>query len=517
MKFLLSLSIARRTSLAMGLFMAALVVVALLAIAKFKALSETVNELASSQVERIELSQRWDANIREAVARWHTLSLAPDPALFEQVKEVTLAISTDTTRVQKRFLEIESSEKGKALGRELGEARTLWLSQRDAVRRAIEGGDADAARALGAGSFAKVSKDYLAVSARHADYQIERARIEGEAAHRQAERQLAMLLAVTVGCLMAGVLITVVFVRSLMAPIREAVQVAERIADGDLTAPIQVRGQDEMSRMLVAMQTMQQRLRELIGSIDQSANGLVVAAREIAQGNTDLSERTERTASSLQQAASAMEQISGTVGQTAASARAANDMAAQAGEAARSGGEAVVAVVRTMGEITDASRRMADIIGVIDGIAFQTNILALNAAVEAARAGEQGRGFAVVASEVRALAKRSADSSREIRALIQQSNGKVEDGARLVEGAGRSMEELVSRVSRVSEVIREISIATDEQSQGLAQINGTVSELDRMTQQNAALVEQSAAGATAMGQQVRELTAQTSRFRIAAA
>jgi methyl-accepting chemotaxis protein len=515
MRFLLSLSIARRTALVLGLLMASMVVITLLALTKYQALTQSIKALTGEQVERIELSQRWDANIREAVARWHTLALAPDPTLFAQVKDVTLRISADTTRVQKRFTEIENSDQGKALGKELGEVRTRWLAQRDAVRKAIEGGDADAARQLGNGSFDKVSQEYLAVSARHAAYQIERARQEGAEQQAQAQSQLMTMVGVAALCLMGGLALGVVFVRTLMRPIDEAVQVAERIASGDLTAPVHVNGNDEMARMLTAMRTMQARLSELIGNIGNSAQSLVVASGEIAQGNNDLSERTERTASSLQQAASAMEEIVGTVGQTAASTRTAKEMAEEAGSAARSGGQVVTAVVRTMSEISEASRRIGDIVGTIDSLAFQTNILALNAAVEAARAGEQGRGFAVVAAEVRALAKRSADASREIRLLIQQSTGKVEDGARLVEDAGRTMEDLVSRVARVGEVIREISVATEEQSQGLAAINGTVAELDRMTQQNAALVEQSAAAASAMGQQAQDLSVQTGRFRIA--
>lgn len=516
MHWLTSLSIARRTALVIGLLLAAMVAVTLLALNKYRGLSASMAELTGSQVERIELSQRWDANIREAVARWHTLSLSPDPALFAQVKDVTLQISTDTTRVQKRFAEIESSEEGLRLGKELGEARSRWLAERDAVRQALEAGDMDAARALGNGRFDQVSRAYLEVSARHAAYQIERTRKDGAAEQAHAQQQLQLLFSITAVCVVAGAVLGVGFARSLTRPIDAAVQVAERIAEGDLTANIQVIGRDEMSRMLVAMQAMQSQLRDLIGNIGRGAQGLALASGEIAQGNQDLSERTERTASSLQQAASAMEQIAGTVSQTAASSRTASDIALQAGEAARSGGEVVFGVVQTMGEISEASRRIGDIVGTIDSLAFQTNILALNAAVEAARAGEQGRGFAVVAAEVRALARRSADASREIRALIQHSTGKVEDGSRLVKDAGRTMEDLVARVARVSEVIREISVATAEQSQGLAQVNGTVAELDRMTQQNAALVEQSAAAASAMGHQAQELSAQTARFRIAA-
>jgi methyl-accepting chemotaxis protein len=520
MSFLTRLSIHRRTALVMGLLMAAIVAMAVVAVLKFKALGATVQELSQAQAERIQLSQRWDANIREAVARWGAVALAPDASLYTEVKDATLAISTDTTQVQKRFAEIELSEAGKKLGAELGDIRKQWLAERDKVRAAIESGDQEGAKALGRGSFATVSKTYLEVSGRHAAYQMERARLEGEEAAAAARASLLLMMAVAAACLLGGVLLAAAFVRSLVRPIEAALGVAERIAAGDLSqgVPLQpgAAGRDELARLLSAMQGMQSELRQLIGRIGSSAEGMALASSEIANGNADLSQRTERTAGSLQETASAMEKLTGSVGDTARSAGSAKGLADEAGQAARVGGEVVSAVVTTMGEISESSRRIGEIVGTIDSLAFQTNILALNAAVEAARAGEQGRGFAVVASEVRALAQRSAAASREIRGLIEGSTAKVGEGARLVEQAGQAMGQLVTRVNGVAAVIREISDATEAQSQGLAQINGAVAELDRMTQQNAALVEQSAAAAATMGQQARELSAQTQRFRVGA-
>jgi methyl-accepting chemotaxis protein len=262
---------------------------------------------------------------------------------------------------------------------------------------------------------------------------------------------------------------------------------------------------------------MQRELALVVGGIGQAADSIRTASSEIASGNLDLSSRTEQTAGSLQQTASAMEQLTGTVRQTADSARTANRLAESASEVAQRGGSVVAQVVTTMDEINTSSKKIADIIGTIDGIAFQTNILALNAAVEAARAGEQGRGFAVVASEVRSLAQRSADAAREIKGLIGTSVDKVESGSRLVAEAGQTMGEIVASVRRVTDIIAEISAATAEQSGGIAQVNDAVAKLDQATQQNAALVEEGAAAADSLQGQATRLTEVVSRFHLGAA
>ncbi len=508
------LSIARRTTLVLGFMMASILVVSGLSVAKFNAVSAQINELAEKQVERISLSQRWDANIREAVARWTSVALAPDAALFNATKEKALAISTDTTRVQKRFAEIESSPQGLELSKELGAARTLWLAERDKVRAAIEAGDQAGAVALGNNSFAKVSDSYLAVSARHAEYQIERAKTYEAEAIADARFHLFWLMAVTLFCLVSAIVLGVAFARSLVRPLEYAVRVADRIAAGDLTETIQAHGRDEAARMLTSLHGMQGRLRDVVGQISETTGSIGTASAEIASGNQDLSSRTEQAASNLQQAASSLEQLTGTVSQTAESARTANQLAASASVAAERGGAVVAQVVVTMEDINSSSKKIADIIGTIDGIAFQTNILALNAAVEAARAGEQGRGFAVVASEVRSLAQRSAAAAREIKGLIQASVEKVDNGTRLVREAGSTMEDIVGGVRRVTDVIGEISSATSEQSTGLRQVNETVAGLDQMTQQNAALVEESAAAAESLNEQTARLGNMVGAFRL---
>jgi methyl-accepting chemotaxis protein len=280
-----------------------------------------------------------------------------------------------------------------------------------------------------------------------------------------------------------------------------ATAAAEALARFDLTHPIPRGGNDDVGRLLGALDDTQQALQKLIGDVRGAADSIGTASAEIATGNFDLSQRTEQTASNLQNAASSMSELTGTVKQTADAAMTANQLASSAASVAQRGGEAVSQVVATMDQISQSSRKINDIIGTIDGIAFQTNILALNAAVEAARAGEQGRGFAVVAGEVRTLAQRSAEAAKEIKSLISASVERVDSGTQQVQAAGATMAEIVASVQRVTDIIGEISAAAREQSEGIAVVNGSVVQLDQMTQQNAALVEQSAAAAESLREQ----------------
>jgi methyl-accepting chemotaxis protein len=305
------------------------------------------------------------------------------------------------------------------------------------------------------------------------------------------------------------------FVRSTTIPIMELIQHAEAIADGDLARDIRSIGKDELSELAQAMSLMTSSLSKVVAEVRDSSESIATASSEIAQGNADLSSRTESQAGSLQQTASSVEQLTGTVKQNADAARQANQLASAASMDATRGGEVVQKVVATMSGINASSKKISEIISVIDGIAFQTNILALNAAVEAARAGEQGRGFAVVASEVRSLAQRSADAAKEIKTLIGNSVDQVATGSALVNEAGESMEEIVTSVKRVTDIIAEITAATVEQSGGIEQVNTAVGQLDQMTQQNAALVEQSAAAASSLKDQAARLAQTVKQFSIA--
>ena len=338
----------------------------------------------------------------------------------------------------------------------------------------------------------------------------------GLKAAEQAESRLQTALFALGLLLLLPVPAIVWLSRSIVRPIDHAVASLEAVAEGDLSRDIPAGDSAEMGRMMGALRRMQERMRDMIGNIRQTADSIQVASTEVATGNLDLSQRTEQTAGRLQQTASSMEELTATVRQTAESAGTANQLASSASEVAQRGGAVVSQVISTMEEINTSSKRIADIIGTIDGIAFQTNILALNAAVEAARAGEQGRGFAVVASEVRSLAQRSAEAAREIKGLIGNSVDRVESGTRLVADAGSTMTEIVASVQRVTDIIGEISAAAGEQSAGIGNVNVAVTELDQMTQQNAALVEESAAAAESLREQSRQLATVVASFRLAA-
>jgi methyl-accepting chemotaxis protein len=330
---------------------------------------------------------------------------------------------------------------------------------------------------------------------------------------------LVAKLAIGLGTLVAVALALGLFAafavsRSIVRPLAEAQTLATHIANGDLTREVIVSGRDEAARTLQSLQRMTESLRRIVGEVRSSADSIQTASSEVATGNLDLSQRTELTASNLQQAASAIGHLSGNVRHSAESAHTANQLASSAAEVAARGGAVVAQVVSTMDEIQASSKKIADIIGVIDGIAFQTNILALNAAVEAARAGEQGRGFAVVAGEVRSLAQRSAEAAREIKTLIGRSVERVDTGSRLVQDAGSTMTDIVASVKRVCDTISEITAAVTEQSAGIGEVNGTVTQLDQMTQQNAALVEESAAAADSLKEQANKLATAVSSFRI---
>ncbi|MER0204767.1 MAG: HAMP domain-containing protein [Nitrosomonas sp.] len=320
----------------------------------------------------------------------------------------------------------------------------------------------------------------------------------------------AMLLGASLAIILGFLLL-----KSIVVPLDEAIEVAHRVASGDLTSQIVVTStKSSTGRLMQALKEMNDNLVDLVGKVRSGTDQITTASGEIASGNSDLSQRTEEQASSLEETASSMEELTSTVRQNADNARQANQLAAGASEVAMKGGAVVGQVVHTMKSINESSHKIVDIISVIDGIAFQTNILALNAAVEAARAGEQGRGFAVVATEVRTLAQRSAAAAKEIKELISDSVSKVEDGTRLVDEAGATMDEIVGAVKRVTDIMSEISAASQEQSSGIEQVNQAVTQMDEVTQQNAALVEEAAAAAESMQEQAQALTQAVSTFKL---
>ena len=331
----------------------------------------------------------------------------------------------------------------------------------------------------------------------------------------QSGKQLTvMLFVIGTVALAVGGAFAWMMTRSIVHPLQDAVLVARRVAAGELASQVEVSGSDEVSQLLHALRDMNASLQKIVGEVRTGTDSITVASREIATGNVDLSSRTEMQASALQETAGSMAQLTGIVRQNADSAREANRLVINASGTAARGGEVVGQVVGTMGSIKDSSRKIVDIIGVIDGIAFQTNILALNAAVEAARAGEQGRGFAVVAAEVRSLAQRSAGAAKEIKQLIGDSVEKVEAGGMLVDQAGKTMGAIVASVTQVADIMREITAASDEQRAGIEEVNRAIAQMDEMTQQNAALVEQAAAAAQSMQDQAAALEKAVAAFKM---
>ena len=459
----------------------------------------------------------WSRNINSGVRRTMAIAKSSDASLVDLFKEDQAQSTKTSSEMQEKLKALIRSPEEQALFDAVGKARKVYIDARDQIVKLKKDGQAEEADKLFNDVFAPGAKVYLARMEEFLAHQ--RKKIDQTAAGIDASNSSGrlMLLAFGAAMLALGAGAAWQITRSITVPLAAANELAERVADGNLMRSGQgmIARDDEIGRLQTTLRRMRETLAKTIGGIRDSAESIGTASSEIAAGNQDLSARTEKAASSLEQTASAMEELTGTVQHSAASAGQANQLAVSAASVAQRGGEVVAQVVHTMDEINASSRKIADIIGVIDGIAFQTNILALNAAVEAARAGEQGRGFAVVAGEVRSLAGRSADAAKEIKTLIGSSVDRVEAGARLVAEAGKTMDELVGAVQRVKDIMGEITTATAEQSDGIAQVNIAIAQLDQVTQQNAALVEQSTAAAESLREQAIALNGAVGTFQVA--
>ncbi|NKE66174.1 HAMP domain-containing protein [Ramlibacter sp. RBP-2] len=517
-----NIRIGQRLALGFGAVVALLVVVATLGVARMSGMQAQLEHIVHSR------------NVRtEAVAAMHATLLATETAtrnvLLFQDDEAELQKELQRLKeLRQRYVAAQQGLAGllagpgvaaseRALFGRAGEQYALLAPKTQQVA------DLTDAMRLGAAT------DVLLKEVRPLQQQLEgtlgqlaaeeKRLAEADAAASRASYRLAMLLLVglSAAAAVAAAAMAWLVTRGVVRPLAHAVSVARAVASGDLTVEVRVRSRDEAGQMMAALQEMNASLGKVVGGVRRGTETIATAARQIASGNEDLSQRTEQQAASLEETAASMEQLTGTVKQNAENARQADQLARSASEVAGRGGAVVGQVVETMASIDESSRKVADIIGVIEGIAFQTNILALNAAVEAARAGEQGRGFAVVASEVRSLAQRSATAAREIKGLIDDSVGKVGAGTRLVEEAGRTMHDIVGSIRRVADLMGGISAASDEQTRGIEQVNQAIGQMDQVTQQNAALVEQAATGAKALQQEAAMLLEAVRVFNVAPA
>lgn len=463
-----------------------------------------------------QLAEQWLGAIAANAVRTHARVKTANPldaAFFETSMKTT---SARITAIQDEIAPLMTTEEGKRLFEQVGAARKLYASMRDEAfaAKAKDGASANVT-ALVEGRMVPAMNAYVASVQQVARYQESLVRKANEAIDATSARARVMLLGLGAAALLVGAVLALALTRSITAPLARAVQLAETVAAGDLTATIDSSARDEVGQLLRALTTMNASLLATVTEVRSGTDIIATAAREIAAGNLDLSSRTEEQASSLEETAAALEELTSTVTQNADNAQQANGLAVAASDIAARGGAAVADVVTTMASIHGASREIVAIIAVIDGIAFQTNILALNAAVEAARAGEQGRGFAVVASEVRTLAQRSAAAAREIKTLIDNSVRQVAAGETLVGQAGATMTEVVTAIGRVTGIMGEIAHASAEQTLGIGQINAAITQMDEVTQQNAALVEQAAGAAAALEAEAAALAHVVGIFKIA--
>ncbi len=465
-------------------------------------------------VELVKVTTQWNGLTQTNAARTLAMVLSGEPAVSAAFKDAVTATSAQITELQKKLDALPLTAADKAQLQKIAELRKAMIDLRDKARQLKTDSKAEEAVQL-------LNNQYIPAVASYIGAQLELVKTqEQRVVTSQAETE-SRRVANTWG-IMSGLALIIVciflatawLVRSIRQPLEQANALAARIAQGDLSADIETTREDEFGDLLRSLKTMNESLGRMVHQVRQSTDSIATASAEIATGNNDLAQRTEQTSSNLQSTASSMEQLTTTVQHSAENARQASTLAANASSVAQQGGAVVQQVVSTMEEINASSRKISDIIGVIDGIAFQTNILALNAAVEAARAGEQGRGFAVVASEVRSLAQRSAEAAKEIKLLIGTSVDKVASGTQLVSDAGATMNDIVQSVRRVADVIGEITSAASEQSTGIAHVNQAIANLDQMTQQNAALVEQSAAAAESLRDQANQMAQAVSVFKV---
>ncbi|WP_445658311.1 methyl-accepting chemotaxis protein [Achromobacter sp. NCFB-sbj8-Ac1-l] len=486
-------------------------IVGLVSLANINASVETVTQRSLIK-ER--LISDWARNIQTGVTRTTAIAKSADASLAGFFTEEAATSTRNSSALQQKIEPMIESPEERQLWEGIGKSRAEYLRTRDGIFKAKQEGNVEAANKIFTQEFLPATRQFIDQITKLSNLQ--RADIDAQGVEIEKAYGAANFWMIAIGSIavVSGLLLAVLLTRGITRPLSQAVRVARTVAANDLTSAISVTSRDEIGQLMQALQSMNATLVGTVARIRTGVDSIASASGEIAAGNTDLSSRTEQQAASLEETAASMEELSSTVKQNADSAKQANQLAAAASDTASRGGATVSEVVSTMSAISASSVKIADIVSVIDGIAFQTNILALNAAVEAARAGEQGKGFAVVAAEVRTLAQRSAQAAKEIKVLIEDTVSKIRQGSGSAERAGATMQEIVSSVQRVTDIMGEIAAASAEQADGIEQVNRAVSQMDEVTQQNAALVEEAAAAAGSMQDQAAELTRAVSAFKL---
>ncbi|MBV8623004.1 MAG: MCP four helix bundle domain-containing protein [Herbaspirillum sp.] len=491
-----------------------IVVTALVGVRNQASNNAEINGIVNEKYQLIALSNQIKNNGYKANAVLSNILLASSPEASAKYMEQYVGLRKANTEAYQQLEALLDNDKSKALYAEQTTARSAYGV---AVRKFFELMKADnraEATALYQGDMSRLQVEYFVMVDKMVNYLAHEMVSDAREAAEQGQMAVVQMIALAAAAVVLASIIGFLITRTITAPVRNALVLAEAVAHGDLSYRLQVQGKDEISRLLHALQIMSDNLHDTVSNVRSGTTAIDMAARELAQGNFSLSDRTEQQASSLEETASAMEQLTTAVKQNADNARQASALAVSASDVAVRGGSSVEQVANIMNAISTSSGKIADIITVIDGIAFQTNILALNAAVEAARAGEHGRGFAVVASEVRGLAQRSAVAAKEIKSLIEGSVNQVKTGSAIVEQTVSTIDEVIASIKHATDLITDISSSSKEQSEGIEQINQAISQMDQMTQENSALVEQNAAASKALQNQAEQLSELMGRFKL---
>jgi methyl-accepting chemotaxis protein len=509
-----AMSLRKRLGLSFTLVIALMGVLAGLAVLRIGGLSQEIEVLIKDRFPKTTIANNIKGQISEVSRSMLGILIMADP---EQIKAEIASIEKINTKNNEAISTLDkiiTDEEGRSHLKAITDIRDKFRPLQDAFVTLVNEDQKEEAQLKYLFSMRPLQKKYFAALDAFVTYQDGQMASAGEESSRVARQTELLILMIAIAAAIASVVIGVVVTRSIAGPLKRALRVTERVASGDLTSRIDVAGKDELAQMMAGLKHMNDSLRQLVGEVSNSTQIIANTSNEIAEGNHQLNERTVDQAHTLEETTSAMGELTLAVQQNADHTRAANALTASASQVAVKGGAVVAKVVEKMGEIHASSKKIADIIGVIDGIAFQTNILALNAAVEAARAGEQGRGFAVVASEVRSLAQRSATAAKEIKALIDDSVANVETGSRLVGQAGITMTEVVDSVKRVTNIMAEITAANQEQISRIELVNQSIVRMDEVTQQNAAMVEEAASAAESMNNEATRLSHAISVFKL---